>query len=424
MPQLPTVVLLAAGDNTRFFPLNSLTHKSHMTLLGKPIIVRTLESLERHGFTHVVVVTSKADAAAQQFNKLIHQHNLSIHAEIVVQETATGMGDALLAASNHISGDFCVISPSAIHAGEVLETLIAKSTSGGAIAVSETSEPWLYGIVTLQNNRITSIIEKPKRGEEPSNYKVHGVYFLTQNFLQILKQTPPEQYNFETALGTYFAQSEVAAVTHQLPLLSLKYPWHLFHFQANFFNQLQSYTSPDAQIAPTASFDTSSGPIVISAGATISHCARLVGPVFVGKNAFVGDFTLIRHSSIEANSRIGPHSDVTRSIILQDSSMHSGFLGDTIVGQNVKIGTGFVTSNKRLDRQPITVQVKDKTVEVGRGFGTVIGHNSNIGIRVSTMPGKLIGSNCVLFPAVTVWANQPHDTLLKPPHQNTTEHEK
>ncbi len=61
MANLPTVVILAAGENSRFFPLNQTTHKGALSLLGKPLIVRTLENLEENGFEHIVIVVSKKD---------------------------------------------------------------------------------------------------------------------------------------------------------------------------------------------------------------------------------------------------------------------------------------------------------------------------------------------------------------------------
>mgnify|MGYP001592834260 CR=1 FL=1 len=54
-------VVLAGGESKRFYPFNNLSHKTMVTLLGKPIIIHTIESIKRSGIIDIIVVTSPND---------------------------------------------------------------------------------------------------------------------------------------------------------------------------------------------------------------------------------------------------------------------------------------------------------------------------------------------------------------------------
>jgi len=52
--QKPTILIVAGGKNSRFFPLNTETHKGFLPLLGKPMIVRALKSLKKNNFNKYI----------------------------------------------------------------------------------------------------------------------------------------------------------------------------------------------------------------------------------------------------------------------------------------------------------------------------------------------------------------------------------
>ncbi len=411
----PTVLILAAGENSRFFPLNQTTHKGALTLLGKPLILRMLENLEMTGFTDIVIVVSPKDWDGKGLSGFLHEHpfpKLSI--QFVLQAESLGMGDAVLKAKDKIPNAFAIAYPYVLNAGDQLEKLMEQAGNGGSLEVAYTNEPWMFGIVTLDGNKITSIEEKPAKGSEKSNLKQHGMHFLMHEFFQFLEATPPGQYNYEAALDKYFQVFDVNAVEEIKVLPTLKYPWHLFEFQKLLFESLPSYVSPLAKVAKTAILDETHGHIYIENGAHIGHAVKIVGPAYIGKDVFIGDFSLIRMSSFEEGSSVGVHSDVTRSIVMEHSKMHNGFVGDSIIGRDVTIGAGFITSNRRMDRQTISIHLNDKKVDTGTSsLGTVIGDHAKIGVRVNIMPGKFIGCRSLIYPGITIWENIPHDATVK-----------
>jgi bifunctional N-acetylglucosamine-1-phosphate-uridyltransferase/glucosamine-1-phosphate-acetyltransferase GlmU-like protein len=111
---------------------------------------------------------------------------------------------------------------------------------------------------------------------------------------------------------------------------------------------------------------------------------------------------------------IGAFCEVARSIFQEGSTTHSGYFGDSIIGQDTKIGAGTITSNVRLDRGEIFSEIKGERINTGlKSFGAVIGRGTLIGTKVNIMPGKFIGSNCIIFPNSLVKENIKDNTVLK-----------
>jgi len=160
--------------------------------------------------------------------------------------------------------------------------------------------------------------------------------------------------------------------------------------------------------------DETQGPVMIAPHVQIGAYAHVKGPIYIGENARIGEYTFVRSSFIEANAIVGSNTEVVRSLILLNSTLHFGYFADSILGERSKIGAGIITSNKRLDGAPIRTLVNDKMVETGkRKLGAIIGNDATVGIRTSFMPGILIGSEAVIYPEKTVAKNVGVQEILK-----------
>ncbi len=403
----PVVIIPAAGSSSRFFPLELEHHKSLTTLHGQSLLTKMLGDLENHGFERVVIVVPNT---AEQ--ELIEAHHLPGDAKLeisfTVLEKPTGMGDALLTTRSLVSGQTAVASPYQTNAGSLLTRMLERNEDT-VVCHSTTDQPWNYGIVTISDEKVTGVVEKPEKGTEPSNLKLESIYLLSAEFMTQLEASEPGHYNFESTLNTYAKKASVGAVALEEPLTSLKYPWHLFDFQSSYFAEMTSDWSL-AGVAETARIDDSKGPVYIGAGSTISNFATIVGPCYIGNNVFVGDYSLVRNSSIEADVTIGAYTEVVRSIIQPKSTIHSSYLADSILGKQVKIGAGFISANKRLDREAVRTKVGSELISTQRNsLGCTVGPHTQFGIRCSTMPGVLLGSHNVIDPNTSISKNTTHD---------------
>lgn len=408
----PTILIIAGGENSRFAPLNTRTHKGFLSLVGKPIISRAFKSLKEHGFYDVVIVVSPKDWKGSAFENYLQNNDFGLNIQTVLQEKATGMGDALLLAKEHLSEHFVLASPYYSNLGRIAEKLTSKQREAQVNCVvsgTQTQNPELYGILEFDKtnkDKVVGVVEKPKKNTQPSDIKIDSIYLFDSSFISALENTKKNEYSLEEALTHYAKRSDVTWILNTGEIQSLKYPWHLFSVFNHYLQQEQTFFSPNATISDTATFDDSSGAVIIDDGAKIGDFVKLVGPCYIGKNTLVGDYSFVRGSSLEKNAVVGANTEVVRSILLENSSIHFGYLADSILGHGSKIGAGLITANKRLDRKNIRVMVKKSLIDTGTNtLGIITGENAILGIRVNTMPGIILGANAQVHPGTTVTRN-------------------
>lgn len=404
------VVILCAGKSSRLYPLNN-SHKSLISIAGEPIISHTLRSIKKSGITDVILVTGPDNL----FRTILgdgKKYGLKI--KYAVQNKPTGMGDALICAAPFINSDFFLINAHRVEFNELKEDIDTKRNSNNkAILLASEAEEKLissYGSLKVRGDRVLGLVEKPKNNA-PSNLKVIGIYFLNQEFIKVLRSVKPQEYSLETALDEFAKADQVRFVISRHEAVTLKYPWDLIELKNYLFKKLRRHISKKTDISKDAKII---GPVFIEDGAVIFDNAVIKGPCYIGRNSFVGDNCLIRNgSSIEQKVKIGAFMEIKNSLILEGSSSHSGFIGDSIIGRNCKIGALFGTANVRLDRGYIKSMVKEADVETNlKALGAIIGDNTVLGSRVTIMPGVIIGNNVNIGPSTTVMKNIPSNSIF------------
>jgi bifunctional UDP-N-acetylglucosamine pyrophosphorylase/glucosamine-1-phosphate N-acetyltransferase len=416
----PTILIIAGGKNSRFHPLNTKTHKGFLSLAGQPIVNRALNSLEKHGFKDVVFVLSPKDFNDTGFSHFLSSLDTSLNIKTVLQEKATGMGDALLLAKEYLSDSFILASPYYSNLGHIADKLYRKQQDSQINTVfsgTKTDRPELYGMLQFDpsdSEKVTGIQEKPAKGTEPSDIKVDSIYLFEQSFISELTNTKSNEYSLEEAITSFVKENNATWIKNTDSVQSLKYPWHLFNLLSDLFSDLKSHTASSATVASTAILDDTRGPIIIDEDAKVGDFAKVSGPCYIGRNCLVGDYSFVRGSSLEENSTVGANTEVVRSILFENSSIHYGYIADSILGHSSKIGAGLITANKRLDRKNVRVLVKNKIIDTGtNALGIITGENSALGIRVNTMPGILIGKAAAVHPNTTVTRNVAEGTTQK-----------
>lgn len=408
-------VVLAAGESSRFWPLN-YCHKSLFYLMGRPIIFWNLKGIEEAGIKEVIVVQSSKMDVERELKKFNFK---KLKIKYVIQPKPISTGNALWQARSLLKGNFFVLNADVLNSKEILTEMIKKikKEKKPVLAGQKTKTPWLFGMMKLKKDRILRIVEKPKKGQEPSDIKVVGIYYLEPEYFQYYQRVKKHSYDFEDALSQYMKERDIKVALlkkseEETPAF-LKYPWHLFHLRKYLFdNFLKEKIEKTAKISKGAILK---GKVYIGRGTKILEGAIIKGPCYIGENCLVGNNSLVReYTNIEDNVLIGALCEATRSIFQKGATTHSGYFGDSIIGEGTKIGAGTITSNVRLDRGEIFSEVKGEKIDTGlKSFGAVIGRNSFIGTKVNIMPGKFIGSNCFVYPNCVITKNIKDNTVLK-----------
>ncbi|MEN9328672.1 MAG: UDP-N-acetylglucosamine diphosphorylase/glucosamine-phosphate N-acetyltransferase GlmU [Candidatus Parcubacteria bacterium] len=404
-------LFLLAGNNTRFYPLNTGAHKAMTMLYGKPLVAYAVESFMKCGIRDFVfVVKGNTEELRTYFQ------NWDITAQFAVQPEAAGQGDAILCAKQYIHESFVVTNP--YHIDEESEIqgimkLFQETDADGIIPGKYEERIHEYGALILENNQIKGIIEKPKPGEEPSHYKATSSYVFKTTFLSYLENDKSGHYSYESAISRYASEHRI--LMYEIPkdhaAASLKYPWQLLKIKNIIARNTKGYVNPHASVASTAVISPEA---YIDDGARIMDGAHIIGHSYIGKDALVGNHAVVRDSSIEARVQVGVHSDIARSIIMEGTHSHGGgFIGDSVIGRDCRLAYGFTVANKRLDREEIFGYIADKKIATGTNtLGVCLGNGVKTGIHVSLMPGVLVGAGAVLMSGVIAYHNVPEKMMV------------
>lgn len=415
-------VILAAGESSRLWPLNS-SHKSLLRIMGKPLVWYTIEGLRQAGVKDIIIVQGPKRDMEEQLKNYPEIGNINY----VIQPEANGMSGAMAAVKDYIKGQFFVVFAHSVDCYDVVAKMLDKSKETGAkmvLAGQITKDPWLYGVARLDNDRLYEVVEKPEQGKEPSNIKVNGIYLLDSRYFDYLKKiagTVHFNKEFEAALSAYALEndSRIVVLDKDYKGASLKYPWHLFKIQKYLFDKflVKNEISKSAQIAENA---TIAGNVVIGENVKIFEGAVIKGPCYIGDNSVIGNNSIVReYCDLENGALVGALCEVARSIFLPDVHVHSGHFGDSVLASGVRVGAGAITTNVRVDRGEISVLVKKETngvkkidkVATGlKSLGVVIGQGTKIGARATFMPGRFIGKNCLIGPVALVMRNIDDNT--------------
>lgn len=403
---------MAAGESSRFWPLSEKKHKSLIRIMGKSLIEWTIEAVVRAGIKDIIIIHSPHS----QLDKYLGGGSVfGAKISYLTQKEAKGMGDAVMQAEKLIKDNFFVLNPDNFNADKLLKEMIAmqKETGAGMVLLgAKTDKPWKYGMLDFKGDKLNSIVEKPAQGKEPSNIRAVGIYLLPKDFFSYYKRVKEHMYAYEDALALYMKEKDARIVITQEETPTLKYPWDLFKTSQIMMDTLikKQKIAKSARIAKSAIID---GPVWIDDNCVVFEHAVIKGPAYLGKGCIIGNNSLIRnYANLEDGVMIGANAEVARSIFQANSHTHSGFFGDSIVGESVRIGAGTITANVRVDRREIKPVVKGERVETKlAALGAVIGAGTHLGVAVNLMPGVLIGADTKIGPNTLVRENVASDTL-------------
>lgn len=390
MTQL-TAVVLAGGSGSRFWPLK--TNKLLFPFLGRPFFSSSVLDALPSDVSRVVVIVSPDNED--------HVRNMQFPCptEFVVQKEAKGMADALLTAKTHIAdSSLLVMIADDIIEPALLKAVVTKATETGAFGVIPGWKPKKYfdgGYLRTEGDRVVGVVEKPGEGNEPGPYVNISGHFVrdASEFIKVLQETHSEADDvYELALTKLTRTHEFLVEPYDGIFTSLKFPWNVLEIMEYFLHhRLKSYRGENVIIKPNVIIE---GNVYIEDNVKIFENTKITGPCFIGENSIIGNNNIIRESSIGRGCVTGFNTDITRSYIGDHCWFHTNYIGDSVLEENVSMGSGAVLANLRLDENEIHSVVKGNRRKTMRTkLGAVIGKNVRIGVNTSIMPGVKIGQD-------------------------------
>ena len=158
------------------------------------------------------------------------------------------------------------------------------------------------------------------------------------------------------------------------------------------------FVEDGATVEPAVCFDTTDGPILIRAGATVRAFTRLVGPCAIAAGAtVVGE----RVSGCSIGEMCIAHGELSETVMLGHANKsHDGFVGHSYLGRWVNLGAGTITSNLKNTYGPVTLWTPRAMRDTGMQFlGTMFGDHAKTGIGTCLTTGTVLGAGANVYGA-------------------------
>lgn len=407
-------VLLAAGEGVRMRPLTSTRSKHMIFLAGKPILEHCLLSLNEAGFKEALVVVGYERGLIKQY--FGDGSKFGMRLNYIEQERVLGTANAIQLAEDYVGDEpFLATYGDLLITPRAIKFLLSKHKAGAAATISivPVSQPEQYGTVKLTDDKIVSIIEKPKIGAALSNLANAGIYIFTREIFSRIKRTKHSpRREFEVTDSIHLLIKDGLPVTAaEIPpddWMDIGRPWDLLEANKRVLQRatlrIRGEVEDGAHLV---------GPVGLGVNARVRSGAYIEGPVFIDGDSDIGPNCYIRpYTSIGKRVRIGNGCEIKNSIVMDGTHIgHISYMGDSVIGARCNFGAGTITANLRLDEKPIKVTVKDKLIDSGlRKLGVFVGDNVKTGINVSFMPGVKVGPNTLIDPSVSVHRDLPQNT--------------
>ncbi len=186
-------IILAGGSGTRLYPLTIAISKQIMPVYDKPMIYYPLSVLMEANIREVLIISTPRDITI--FKELLGDGaQWGMHFEYKVQEKPNGLAEAFIIGEEFIGEDnvAMILGDNMFygsHLPEILKRANARENES-TIFGYYVKDPRAYGVVEIdKDGKAISIEEKPEKPK--SNYAVPGLYFYTNDVIEIAKNVKP-----------------------------------------------------------------------------------------------------------------------------------------------------------------------------------------------------------------------------------------
>lgn len=188
-------IILAGGSGTRLYPITKGVSKQLLPIYDKPMIYYPLSVLMLAGIQEVLIISTPEDLP--NFEKLLGSGlDLGIKLSYKEQPSPDGLAQAFIIGEEFIgTDDVCLVLGDNIFYGygfsKTLRNAIENVNQGRSTVFGYyVNDPERYGVAEFDSEgNVTSIEEKPENPK--SNYAVVGLYFYTNEVVQIAKKIKP-----------------------------------------------------------------------------------------------------------------------------------------------------------------------------------------------------------------------------------------
>lgn len=410
-------VVLAAGLGTRMRPLTFTKPKFLLPVAGKPALDHVVSLLKNADIEEIAMVVGFGKE--QIMERYGDGSKFGLKICYLPQEKLLGTANAVSLAEDFVAGErFVVINGDTLVDQESLRVfmkrygeLSSRKDFGGLMATIEVDEPEQFGIVFLKGDRVSEIVEKPKRVK--TKLANAGIYLFDPRIFNAIKKTKKSrrgEYEL-TASMQILINGGKGVYTSPLHLWTdIGRPWDLLLANEYFLRGQRGEIHGKVEVGASVEDN-----VYVGEGSRIRSGSYILGPTYIGRDCDIGPNCFIRPcTSIGDDVRIGNAVEVKNSVIMDHTNIgHLAYVGDSVIGSDCNLGAGTTIANLRLDEKEIKMEVGGKVVSSGRRkLGTIIADNVKTGINCTINVGVKIGPDSAVGPGAVVYEDIPPNTII------------
>lgn len=314
--------LLAAGKGNRLKPATEFIPKPILPIACSTLLEHNLSQLDRFRDVYVVVCYMK---------ELFEGYERKYGLKTVDQGEPLGTGHATLKLADFVKDDLLLIYSDVYLPPGFLDVMLAERDKyDHLVAVAPVERPWEFGVVERDGPLLKRIVEKPRRGDEPSNFVVAGAFLLSQSIFDVLARlgtSPRGEIELTSAL------TSVASMGEKVGLVEV-HPWVDAGRREDFLRAqellLMDLLSGSRRIPEGFEIE---GSLIMGREASISE-SKLSGPSCI--NARVEDSSVGPNVYLQRDSEIF-RSVVKNSVVMSGSSIESSEVLSSIISSGARI---------------------------------------------------------------------------------------
>ena len=188
-------IILAGGSGTRLYPITKGVSKQLLPLYDKPMIYYPLSVLMLAGIQEILIISTPEDLP--NFKKLLGDGSeIGLNLHYKEQPSPDGLAQAFIIGAEFIgTDDVCLVLGDNIFYGYGFSGILQNARNNVAEGKSTVfgyyvNDPERYGVAEYdKKGNVTSIEEKPT--DPKSNFAVVGLYFYTNDVVEIAKKIKP-----------------------------------------------------------------------------------------------------------------------------------------------------------------------------------------------------------------------------------------
>jgi glucose-1-phosphate thymidylyltransferase len=188
-------IILAGGSGTRLYPITKGVSKQLLPVYDKPMIYYPLSVLMLAGIKKILIISTPEDLP--NFEKLLGDgSDIGIKLLYKEQPSPDGLAQAFIIGAEFIGNDdVCLVLGDNIFYGYgftgILQNAMKNVINGKSTVFGYyVNDPERYGVAEYdEKGNVISIEEKPT--DPKSNFAVVGLYFYTNDVVQIAKNIKP-----------------------------------------------------------------------------------------------------------------------------------------------------------------------------------------------------------------------------------------